>query len=140
MLVSDAVPMDTINIFYPIVNLPAGDYLVLFQIGDEELSLPLTLLDNNIFDSVSVVPNITSTGFAEIHYCLKSIPSRALRISVIDLFGIELLEVINSVPSSLSNQLPLNLSSYLSGYYFVVFEVEDIFYITPPFILSIIKQ
>jgi len=102
--------------------------------------LPFALIDNNIFENVAVVPNVTTTGFAHINYELKSIPSNSLRISVINFSGVELFEVFNGCPSSLTNQLPINLSNYVSGYYFIVFEVEDILYISPPFSLSIIKQ
>jgi len=35
MVINNAVPLDTINIFYPTMNLPAGDYFVLIQIEDD---------------------------------------------------------------------------------------------------------
>jgi hypothetical protein len=139
-VISDTIPLDTLNIFYPIMDLPAGNYDVLIQIDNEELLLPLELLDNNIFDKVSVVPNVITTGFADIHYTLKRLPINPLRISIIDFYGNELLEVSNVVPLSLSAVVPLNLSKFLAGIYFVVFELEDALYITPSFTLSIIRH
>ena len=102
--------------------------------------MPLTLLDNTIFDLVEVVPNVTAAGIVYVNYELKSIPSNSMRISLINFLGVELFELFNGVPSSLSGNLPLDVSNYASGFYYIVFLVEDIFYISPPSILQLIKH
>jgi len=122
------------------MDLPAGDYYVLIQIDDDEHMMPFTLLNNNIFEEVTIIPNVITTGFADIFYELKTLPSYPLKIKITDYFGNELSEVYNAIPSTLSAQIPINLIHFIAGFYFVVFEVEDAIYITPPFILSIIKH
>jgi hypothetical protein len=138
MLVSNAIPTDTIMVFNPILNLPAGDYEVLIEIADEKLSLPFTLL-GSIFDFAEVIPSETN-GPAVVRFGLTIPAKMPIRATIVNQLGVELIEVYNAIPNGLHEQFQINLTGFNTGIYYIKLEYTNSMSLILPVSVLVMKQ
>jgi hypothetical protein len=139
VLYNDTLRSSTGVLPFDISHLPLGEYRILVELEDKSLVFPMTLVGNTIIDFVSIIPTVTES-LVNVSYGLTRSPSSPLRIYLVDFRGDELVEVYNAVPA-ISGELSVDLSSCITGIYFLVFSIYDDVLQLPVIISrSIIKQ
>jgi len=136
--VMSEVPTKLSDTLYADVRLlPPDDYYIAILMGSQFDVVPFTI--EGIIKSAAVVPNPTS-GIASVDYELNCLPSEPMRVTINDIItGNELIELHNGFVQTLSDSIPIDITSLIAGRYLLVMEVNgDVFEF--PFILNIIKE
>jgi hypothetical protein len=135
----DVLPSLFGEISASLLGLPYGLYDVVCEFMGDVAILPIMFVDSSIVDYVSVFPTIVESSL-NVSYGLTRSTSSSLRISLVNFRGDELVEVYNAVPS-ISGELSVDLSSYITGIYFLVFSIyDDVLRLPIVISRSIIKQ
>jgi len=101
-------------------SLSAGSYYIVYQLHNQIVAVPFTV--EGVIKYVEAVPNPDSQGNLTINYAFNSMPQGAIKISVVDMLGIERAVVYNGVVGSLKGSFPANINHLPAGFYQIKLE------------------
>jgi len=88
----------------------------------------------NWFKNVKLFPNIVLEGIINISYELYELPDAStppLSITVYDQFGMKKMDIMNAIPSQISEILTPNINGLQAGHYYTIFQMGNQIEIRP---------
>ena len=88
----------------------------------------------NWFKNVKLFPNIVLEGIINISYELHALPDAStppLSITVYDQFGVKKMDIMNAIPSQISELLTPNINALQAGHHYVIFQMGNQIEIRP---------